>query len=250
MMQWYLIPLLGALACSSSKPVPGVWRPEPGKEPTRGIPGPMRGFGPFNSFSDALQAACPMILSKPNATMGHLQDTAPDLAFRVSTEYCAWLYYTPDHNYEMSLLTDQSAPDDLMTGRRSCILPASVEDARYPSSALKYIFALHNHPFGGLPSPGDLRFTDEMARLHAWAVETKDSKVLLSIIAFFSKSKDPKAPTCDGFYQYIPATLDMLKWTHAQGAWEREELGTVTWINETSYRIVPKKPKGSQGNPL
>lgn len=88
-----------------------------------------------------------------------------------------------------------------------------------------------------------------MARLHAWAVETKDSKVLLSIVAFFSKSKDPKAPTCDGFYQYIPATLDMLKWTHAQGAWEREELGTVTWINETSYRIVPKKPKGSQGNP-
>jgi hypothetical protein len=177
-----------------------------------------------------------MILSKPNATMGHLQDTAPDLAFRVSTEYCAWLYYTPDHKYEMGLLTDQSAPDDLMTGRRSCILPASVEDARYPSSALKYIFALHNHPFGGLPSFGDLRFTDEMARLHAWAVETKDSKVL-------------KAPTCDGFYQYIPATLDMLKWTHAQGAWEREELGTVTWINETSYRIVPKKPKGSQGDP-
>ena len=97
MKQWYLIPLLAALACSSSKPVPGVWRPEPGKEPTGGIPGPMKGFGPFDSFSDALQAACPMILSKPNATMGHLQDTAPDLAFRVSTEYCAWLYYTPDH---------------------------------------------------------------------------------------------------------------------------------------------------------
>ncbi|MBN1209093.1 MAG: hypothetical protein JXB05_29815 [Myxococcaceae bacterium] len=46
-----------------------------------------------------------------------------------------------------------------------------------------------------------------------------------------------------------PATLDMLRWIHAQGAWEREELGTVTWINETSCRIVPKKPKGSHGDP-
>lgn len=139
------------------------------------------------------------------------------------------------------MLTDQAAPDDLLTGRRSCILPAFVDDSRYASSDLKYIFALHNHPFGGLPSPSDLRFTDEMAQLHAWAIETKNSKVLLSIIAFFSNSTNPERPTCDGFYQYIPATRDMLKWTHTQDVWEREELGIVTWLNEQHHRLDKKR---------
>ena len=231
---------LAGLGCSSPKPVQGVWRPGPGDKADH-IPGPMKGFGPFDSFADALKAACPLILAKPNATVGHLKDADRRLAFRVSTEYCAWLYYTPDDRYEMSMLTDQSAPDDLLTGRRSCILPAFVDDSRYAPSELKYIFALHNHPFGGLPSPSDLRFTDEMAQLHAWAIETKNSKVLLSIIAFFSNSTDPERPTCDGFYQYVPATRDMLKWTHTQGVWEREELGLVTWLDGKNYRLDKKR---------
>ncbi|WP_338278338.1 hypothetical protein [Corallococcus caeni] len=135
------------------------------------------------------------------------------------------------------MLTDRSSPDDLVSGKRSCILPAEVSDARYAPGELKYIFALHNHPFGGPPSPGDLRFTDEMARLHAWAIETKDSKVLLSIIAFFSNSRDAEHPTCDGFYQYVPATRDMLKWTRSASGWDRETLGKVSWINDTTYRL-------------
>ncbi len=230
------VAFLMGLGCASSRPVEGVWRPGPGEDLGR-IPGPMKNFGPFETFADALKAACPLILSKPNAMVGHLKDTDPRLAFRVATEYCAWLYYTPAHQYEMSMLTDQSAPDDLGAGRRSCLLPAGVNDARYPAGELKYIFALHNHPFGGLPSPNDLRFIDEMAGLHAWAIETKNSKVLLSIIAFFSNSKDPEAPSCDGFYQYVPATRLMLKWTQLQGEWNREELGTVTWLNGKTYRI-------------
>ena len=201
----------------------------------------MRGFGPFDSFADALKAACPLILSKPHANVGHLKASDPRLAFRVSTEYCAWLYYTPDHRYEMSMLTDQSATDDLLTGRRSCVLPAFVDDPRYSPGELKYIFALHNHPFGGPPSPGDLLFSDEMANLHAWAIETKNSKILLSIIAFFSNSADPERPSCDGFFQYVPATREMLKWTHTQGIWTREELGTVTWLNEKTYRLDKKR---------
>ncbi|RKH39879.1 hypothetical protein D7X12_22355 [Corallococcus sicarius] len=201
----------------------------------------MPGFGPFPSFSEALQAACPFILSKPNAVAAHLRHQDPRLAFRASTEYCAWLYYTPDHLYEMSMLTDRAAPDDLVSGKRSCILPSTVADARYAPGELKYIFALHNHPFGGPPSPGDLRFTDEMARVHAWAIETRDSKVLLSIIAFFSNARDAEHPTCDGFYQYVPATRDMLKWTRAAKGWDRETLGTVTWINTTTYRLDKKQ---------
>ncbi|MCY1032905.1 MULTISPECIES: hypothetical protein [Corallococcus] len=243
MKPWFLLTFLVALtACAPSGPASGVWRPGADAPPTTPIPGPLPGFGPFHSFSEALQAACPFILSKPNAVAGHLRDRDPRLAFRASTEYCAWLYYTPDHLYEMSMLTDQSAPDDLVSGKRSCILPAVVADARYAPGELKYIFALHNHPFGGPPSPGDLRFTDEMARMHAWAIETRDSKVLLSIIAFFSMSGDAENPTCDGFYQYVPATRDMLKWARADKGWTRETLGTVTWINTTTYRL-DKKPR-------
>jgi hypothetical protein len=108
----------------------------------------MRNFGPFDSYADALKAACPLILSKPNATVGHLQDLDPGLATRVATEYCAWLYYTPEHQYEMSMLTDRPKPDDLAVGKKTCLLPKFVSDPRYEPGDLKYIFALHNHPFG------------------------------------------------------------------------------------------------------
>ena len=52
----------------------------------------MMDFGPFDSYTDALSEACSLILSKPNASVGHIQDL--ELALRVSTEYCAWLYPT------------------------------------------------------------------------------------------------------------------------------------------------------------
>jgi hypothetical protein len=86
-------------------------------------------FGPFDNASDALGAACSLFMSKPNASVGHIQD--PDIALRVSAEYCAWLYYTPDHKYQMSMMTDQSALDDPQRKRRTCRLPAYVEDPRF-----------------------------------------------------------------------------------------------------------------------
>src|SRR5687768_14601584 len=84
--------LVLGLGCTSPRPIEGVWRPGPGEDPDR-IPGPMTDFGPFNTYADALTAACPLILSKPNATVGYLQDVNPELARRTATEYCAWLYY-------------------------------------------------------------------------------------------------------------------------------------------------------------
>jgi hypothetical protein len=216
-----LVPLLVGLGCSSPRPIEGVWRPGPGED-SQHIPGPMTNFGPFDSYADALKAACPLILSKPNATVGYLTDSNPDLARRTATEYCAWLYYTPEHQYEMSMLTDQSSPDDLVTGKRSCLLPTFVNDSRYASGDLKYIFALHNHPFGSKISPQDTRFVEQMASVHEWLIKTKNNgEIMLSIIAFFSKSKDPAAPTCDGFYQYTPATRTMVRWTQAQGRWKQ-----------------------------
>jgi hypothetical protein len=219
-----LVSILIGLGCSSPRPVEGVWRPDPGEKPEH-IPGPMKNFGPFDSYADALKAACPLILSKPNATVGHLQDLNPELAHRTATEYCAWLYYTPEHKYEMSMLTDLSSPDDLVTGRKSCLLPTFVSDSRYTSRDLKHIFALHNHPFGSQISLQDAQFIERMANVHEWLIKTKNNdEILLSIIAFFSKSKDPALPTCDGFYQYTPATRSLVMWTQAQGRWKHQAL--------------------------
>ncbi|WP_241758832.1 hypothetical protein [Pyxidicoccus parkwayensis] len=128
----------------------------------------MKSFGPFTAYADALKAACPLILSKPYATVSHLQESDPQLARRTATEYCAWLYYTPEDQYEMSMLADQSRPDDLVTGLRSCVLPAFVNDSRYAAGSLKHIFALHNHPFGTRLSAADLRFIEAMANVHEW----------------------------------------------------------------------------------
>ena len=129
--------LLLSLGCAAPRPVEGVWRPGPGEDTER-IPGPMKNFGPFDTHADALKAACPLILSKPNAVVGHLQDMNPELAHRTATEYCAWLYYTPEHKYEMSMLTDQSRMDDAVTGRKSCVLPAFVEDSKRLDPSLHF----------------------------------------------------------------------------------------------------------------
>ncbi|MFY0572041.1 hypothetical protein ACN28E_50565 [Archangium lansingense] len=233
---WLLVTLLVGLGCSAPRPIEGVWRPGPGEDPDH-IPGPMKNFGPFDSYADALKAACPLILSKPNATVGYLQDLNPELAARTSTEYCAWLYYTPEHKYEMSMLTDLSQPDDLVTHKKTCVLPTYVNDSRYAPGELKYIFALHNHPFGGTLSLSDYRFIEQMAYHHAWEVETRNGKVRLAIIAFFSRSKAPAAPTCDGFYQYVPATRVVTTWVQTQGRWKMTKHEILEWLNDKTYRL-------------
>ncbi|HEX8433692.1 hypothetical protein [Archangium sp.] len=236
-LQRLLVSLLLGLGCTPPRPVEGVWRPGPGEDRDH-IPGPLKDFGPFDSYPEALKAACPLILSKPNATVGHLQNSNPELAARTATEYCAWLYYTPEHKYEMSMLSDLSQPDDLVTGKKSCVLPAFVSDPRYALGDLKYIFALHNHPFGSDISERDIHFIEEMASVHEWVIKTKNNgEILLSIIAFFSKSKDPGAPTCDGFYQYIPATQSMMMWTQARGEWKQTVLAPAAWKNRKKPRL-------------
>jgi hypothetical protein len=223
-----------ALGCAP-QPIPGVVRPAPGAPPLESLPGPLAGFGPFDSFSDALIAACPLILSKPNATVRHIQER--ELALRLSSEYCGWLYYTPDNKYELSMLTDQSEPGDVLTGRKSCKLPDFVDDRRYSPSSLKYIFALHNHPFGGPLSLFDMRKIIELARTHEWVVDTKEGRIPLAIVAFFSNSTDPQNPTCDGYYQYTPDSRTLDQWAHTQAGWVRKKLGTVTWLDNGSYRL-------------
>ncbi|PTL84565.1 hypothetical protein [Vitiosangium sp. GDMCC 1.1324] len=162
-----LVPLLVGLACSSPKPIdPRVWRPT-SNDRAEYIPGPLKSFGSFDNPSDALKAACPLILSKPNATVGHLQERDPELAVRVATEYCAWLYYTPEHKYELSMLTDVPAPGSALQGEATCLLPPNVDDPRYAPSSIKYIILLHNHPFSSEISKPDVNFAIAMANAHA-----------------------------------------------------------------------------------
>lgn len=222
------------LSCASTA-IPGVVRPEPGASELESLPGPLADFGPFDNFADALIEACSVVLSKPHATVRHIQDS--DLALRVSSEYCAWVYYTPDHKYEMSMITDQSDPGDSLMGRKSCKLPAFVDDRRYPPGSLKYIFALHNHPFGGPLSLIDMRKIIELANTHEWVVSTREDKVPIAIVAFFSNSSDPRNPSCDGYYQYTPENRTLEQWIHTPVGWRPKKLGTVTWLSNGRYRL-------------
>ncbi|MFL5346884.1 MAG: hypothetical protein ACJ8AT_19045 [Hyalangium sp.] len=238
MKQRLLSLLLVGLACSSPKPIdPDIWRPQPGQESDDTIPGPLKNFGPFDSFADALKAACPLILSKPNASVVHLLDRDPQLAARISTEYCAWLYLTPESKYELSMLTDLADTGSALNGMTNCALPKYVDDPRYPPGSIKYIFILHNHPFAREISEKDIYFAAAMANAHELTVTTKDKNVSLAVIAFFSNSRDPQNPTCDGFYQYIPATRELMKWTHSRGAWEGTKYGIVVWRTSSQFTI-------------
>jgi hypothetical protein len=199
----------------------------------------MPGFGPFDTFSDALLKACPMILEKPHATAGRPSNPNFPLRWQLSREYCAWLYYTPDQKYELSMLAANAVQDE--PHRRRCRLPPLVDDPRYPPDSLGYVFVLHNHPFEDTLSEPDIRFIVSMGSRHGWVVKTNTGEVPLAIVAFFSNSNDFERPTCDGFFQYVPVNGELLRWTTTgEGPWRRELLGTITWLNETTYRIDRK----------
>ena len=65
----------------------------------------MLDFGSFDTRWDALIAACPLILSMPGGHAGRQDSMGFDVRWRVSREYCSWLYYTPDQKYEPGLFT-------------------------------------------------------------------------------------------------------------------------------------------------
>lgn len=238
--------LLSGLACATAPADPQLWRPASDPQADT-IPGPLVNFGPYNDFSDALKAACPLILSKPNATVAHLQERDLALAKRLSKEYCAWLYFTPARKYELSMLTDAAAPGGTLQDQTTCNLPPRVDDPRYPPESIRHIFILHNHPFAGELSQPDIRFAMDMARMHALVAETGDKKVPLSIIAFFSNSKDGQTPSCDGFYQYVPATRELLQWDNPSGGWRKKSIGVVNWALDGTFSIVrtptPARPR-------
>jgi hypothetical protein len=221
----HCLPALVVWSCSTAQLAdPDIVRPAPGASFLEKLPGPM--LGPYDSYSDALLAACGKILTKPNANAGRRDHQDFQTRWRVSSEYCAWLYYTPDQQYVVSKLTDQSRVDPLQRSK-SCLLPSVVEDPRYPPEGIKYIYALHNHPYGSALTDNDIRFIVSEGAAHGFESDTKDGRLRLSVVAFFSNQV--VKPTCDGFHQYIPVTGQLLKWTHAEGGWRCEQTGSVVW---------------------
>lgn len=231
-----IVAVLG-LGCSAPKISLGILHLGPG-ETLSSVPGPMPGFGPFSNFSDALLAACPLILGKPHARAGRPTDENFRLRWQLSQEYCAWLYYTPDDTYELSMLVASTMQPDPRL--RTCDLPSRVDDRRYAPERLGYVFVLHNHPYENALSKSDIRFIVSMAAEHEVAVKTRSEVVPISIIAFYSNSTDSERLNCDGFFQYVPGTGELLKWTPRQGHWTPEQIGTVTWTAPGVFRIDDK----------
>lgn len=229
-------------ACTPVKPPPGVLRLDP-ENPPRSLEGPMPDFGSFDTRWDALLAACPLILSQPRATAGNQKDMSFAPRWRASTEYCAWLYYTPDGKYEMSMLVESTVtppPDE--QDERGCRMPAFVEDKRYSSKSLKHLYVLHNHP--SVPtnlSEKDIAAVVNVARIHGSFVETREGKVPVGIIAFFSNSYAPDRSGCDGFFEYELGNGEVVKWMpDERGGWSAEKVGTVTWTDKTRFRFDPR----------
>lgn len=215
-------------------------RPSPGAPLLESLPGP--GFGPFDSYPLALASMCERMLAQPHSSAGRRppptatreeKDTF-STRWRVSTEYCAWMYYTPDERYEVSKLTDQTRPEPTGTSKH-CFLPSTVEDRRYPPDSIKYIFVLHTHPFDTPISEDDVLFIVSQGLVHGFEPRTKDGDLRLSMVAFFSN--DHANPRCDGFYVYTPQTSQILKWTRDQGRWMCEQTHVVKWREGESLQF-------------
>ena len=226
-----------AAACTAPRPNPYVVAPNPGETLTS-IPGPMPDFGPYTQVSEALLAACPVIIGQPHASIPVSRgDQNFSVYWRTASEYCAWLYSIDGTQVEMSLLTTSPVQDD--PSRRRCDLPARVVDRRKPDASVAYLVMLHNHPGGERISPPDLQSIAEMARIHGPTTRLGGQQISISIAAFFGEVREGK-PECAGFYHYVPARSDeMLRYTVDNGRLTRKVVARVAWSENGIPKVQP-----------
>jgi hypothetical protein len=229
--------LLLATACTAPRQNPYVVHPQPGEMLTS-VPGPMPDFGPFTSVSDAILAACPVIMRQPDALIPVSSSHQNfSVYWRTASEYCAWLYSVDDAHVDMSLLA--TSPIQGNPSRRRCDLPAYVADKRHPESAVAYLVMLHNHPGGESISLPDLYAIAGMARTHGSTTQLQGKRVSISIAAFFGRERDGK-PECAGFFHYVPARSDeLLQYTVDLGALTRKVVARVGWSDDGNPKILP-----------
>jgi proteasome lid subunit RPN8/RPN11 len=247
--------LLMMAGCAARTDLPQGIVVIPNQEPTPGyeyaLPGPLRTAepfktaGPFRSHQEALQYACPVLMSLPNAIMTPRTSIISHGAYwdvrtwDDSTEYCAWLYQTPDGQYELSWI-GTNEQQDRTQGRRKCDMPRRVIDSRFardpalpPDKDLTYVFAVHSHPTASNLSDDDVAYIVEVGRELSQSFHGL-GQFRLGIIAFFSQNNS-EHPSCDGFFQYeFPLdhpesfTHKIQRWSlNASGHWEMREVARV-----------------------
>jgi hypothetical protein len=224
-------------ACSAPRPNPYVVNLKPGETLTS-VPGPMPDFGPFPRVSEAILAACPVIMRQPHALIS-VPRTHQNFSvyWRTANEYCAWLYSADGEHVEMSLLATSPVQDD--PSRRRCDLPAHVADRRHPDATVAYLVMLHNHPGGESISLPDLYAIAGMARIHGPTTRFQGQQVSISIAAFFGREQDGE-PKCAGFYHYVPARSDeIIRYTVEDGRLEGNVVARISWSAEGTPKILP-----------
>ncbi|WNG52489.1 JAB domain-containing protein [Archangium minus] len=105
-----------------------------------------------------------------------------------------------------------------------------------PNFKLYWVFVVHNHPVGDALSRRDIRFIVEQGQIHGFSVKTREREIPIGIVAFFSEGGVGHA-SCDGFFQYVPLTGELLKWTVEAKEWRREQYGTVRWLDSENFEI-------------
>jgi hypothetical protein len=201
------------------------------------LPAPLEG-GSFPTYFEALVHACPRLMSLPGASkrkvdLKRLGDVYVQYSQDESTEYCAWIYYTPAGLYETSLIATPEAQNS-SSGNRFCTLPRRVIDARYvddpryPDKHIKYVFAIHSHPSPRIFTKEDIIYLVETER---YIQETlhDNGEIRLGMAAFFSRGERDE-PACDGFFQFSTTSRKVQMWTiDEEGKWQSHDVATVDY---------------------
>ena len=99
---------------------------------------------------------------------------------------------------------------------------------------------IRDSPYAATLSDNDIADIVAKGLKHGFEVEAKGAKVRLAVIAFFSESSDPRQARCDGFFQYIPLTSQMLKWSNTSDGWKCQQTGSVRWLSGAEFRVDRK----------
>jgi hypothetical protein len=149
-----------------------------------------------------------------------------------STEYCAWIYYTPQNNYDLSLIATPDSQSE--ADRRFCNLPRRVIDARYvdgtgyPDARIQYAIAIHTHPSPRIFTQEDIIYIVEMEQYLRETLHD-NGQIRLGMAAFFSR-EDRDEPSCDGFFFYRTSARTIQMWTkNENGAWQSRDVATVSY---------------------
>jgi hypothetical protein len=134
----------------------------------------------------------------------------------------------------MSMLATEFAQSD--PNAQHCPYISRVDDPRYPSESLKYVYMIHSHAYDRNLSDDDISSIVALGRKHGFAPTTPNGAVRIGVVAFFSNGAYDQ-PTCDGFFEYIPLAGMIWKWTGRGDEWSMDPYKKVIWTSPTTFRL-------------